>query len=296
MTAAASRAGRPGQPGMPVRAHVAIWQRRGTFRLAIVVIFGLTCAFPLAYMLSLSFSSLGGVLAPGLSVLPQHPTLSNYVAAWTENDFSGYFVNSVLVAAGAVAGTVILSALTAYGFARYEFRGREPIFYLMLASLVVPATLLVLPQYVLMRNLGLLDSRIGLTLLYISTNIPFSVFLLRGFFEGIPKELPEAMRLDGVSELGILTKLVLPLSKPALATVALFTFNGAWDEFVLALTMINTPSKRTMPIAIALFQQTHSSAWGPFFAASVIATAPTIIAFAIAQRWFQQGLSLGALQ
>src|SRR5262249_2593637 len=138
--------------------------------------------------------------------------------------------------------------------------------------------------------------RIGLTLLYISANIPFSVFLLRGFFEGIPGELAEAMRLDGVSELGILVKLVLPLSKAALATVGLFTFNGAWDEFVLALTMINTPAKRTMPIAIALFQQDHSSAWGPFFAASVIATAPTVIAFAVAQRWFQQGLSLGALQ
>jgi multiple sugar transport system permease protein len=282
--------------GLAARPHAAIWRGRGRGRLAAVAIFALICAFPLAYMLSLSFSTLGGVLAPGLSVLPQHPTLGNYASAWTENDFSGYFVNSILVTAGTVAGTLALSALTAYGFARYRFRGREPLFYLMLASLVVPGTLLVLPQYVLMRDLGLLDSRIGLTLLYISANIPFSVFLLRGFFEGIPDELTEAMRLDGVSELGILVKLVLPLSKAALATVGLFTFNGAWDEFVLAFTMINTPAKRTMPIAIALFQQAHSTAWGPFFAASVIATAPTIIAFAIAQRWFQQGLSLGALQ
>jgi multiple sugar transport system permease protein len=278
------------------RAHTSVWRRGGAGRLAVIAVFALACAFPLAYMLSMSFSTLGGALAPGLSVLPQHPTLGNYGAAWSENDFSGYFLNSVLVAAGTVAGTLVLSAVTAYGFARYQFRGRETLFYLMLASLVVPGTLLVLPQYVLMRDLGLLDSRVGLMLLYISANVPFSVFLLRGFFEGIPRELPEAMRLDGVSELGILIKLVLPLSKAALATVGLFTFNGAWDEFVLALTMINTPSKRTMPIAIALFQQTHSTAWGPFFAASVIATAPTIIAFAIAQRWFQQGLSLGALQ
>lgn len=278
--------------------RVAVWRRDGRSggRLALVAILALICAFPLAYMLSLSFSQLGGVLAPGLSVLPQHPTLGNYAAAWSENDFSGYFLNSIFVAAGTVIGTVSLSALTAYGFARYQFRGRETLFYLMLASLAVPATLLVLPQYVLMRDLGLLDSRVGLTLLYVSANLPFSVFLLRGFFEGIPRELFEAMRLDGVSELGILIKLVLPMSRAALATVALFTFNGAWDEFVLALTMINTPSKRTMPIAIALFQQTHYSAWGPFFAASIIATAPTVIAFAVAQRWFQQGLSMGALQ
>ncbi len=278
----------------PLRATV--WRGGARGRLAGIAVLALICSFPLAYMLSLSFSRLGGVLAPGLSVLPAHPTFGNYVAAWTENDFSGYFVNSVFVAAGTVVGTLVLSSLTAYGFARYQFHGRETIFYLMLASLAVPATLLVLPQYVLMRDLGLLDSRIGLVLLYISANLPFSVFLLRGFFEGIPRELTEAMRLDGVSELGILIKLVLPLSRAALATVGLFTFNGAWDEFVLALTMINTPSKRTMPIAIALFQQTHSTEWGPFFAASVIATAPTVIAFAVAQRWFRQGLSLGALQ
>ncbi|HET7016426.1 MAG TPA: carbohydrate ABC transporter permease [Streptosporangiaceae bacterium] len=278
----------------PLRATV--WRGGARGRLAGIAFLALICSFPLAYMLSLSFSRLGGVLAPGLSVLPQHPTFGNYISAWTENDFSGYFVNSVFVAAGTVLGTLVLSSLTAYGFARYQFRGRETLFYLMLASLAVPATLLVLPQYVLMRDLGLLDSRLGLVMLYISANLPFSVFLLRGFFEGIPRELTAAMRLDGVSELGILIKLVMPLSRAALATVGLFTFNGAWDEFVLALTMINTPSKRTMPIAIALFQQTHSSAWGPFFAASVIATAPTVIAFAVAQRWFQQGLSLGALQ
>src|SRR5262249_20601550 len=159
--------------------------------LAAIAILALICSFPLAYMLSLSFSRLGGVLAPGLSLLPQHPTLSNYAAAWTENDFSGYFVNSIFVAAGTVAGTLALSSLTAYGFARYRFRGREALFYLMLASLAIPATLLVLPQYVLMRDLGLLDSRLGLVMLYISANLPFSVFLLRGFFEGIPRELTE---------------------------------------------------------------------------------------------------------
>lgn len=265
-------------------------------RLVLAALLAAVSIFPLLYMLSLSFQPVGNILSVPPVLVPTHPTLSNYVQAWTENNFSGFFLNSGMVALGTVAGVLVLASVTAFGFARFRFGGREALFYVMLASLAIPAVVLILPQYTLMRSLGLINSRVGLTLLYISANLPFAIFLLRGFMEQIPTELEDAMRIDGVSTLGILVRLILPLSTAALAATAIFTFNGAWDEFVLALTMINTPSRRTVPIALALFQQSHTTAWGPLFAASAIATAPSIIIFVVAQRWFREGLSVGALR
>lgn len=265
-------------------------------RLVLAVLFGVVAIFPLLYMLSLSFQPVGDILSSGPVLIPRHPTIVNYVQAWSDNSFGHYFANSALVSLGTVLGTLVIASITAYGFARFDFVGKEPIFYLLLASLAVPSVVLILPQYTLMKSLGLINSRVGLTLLYISGNIPFAIFLLRGFMERIPAELEEAMRLDGVSTLGVLVRLIVPLSTSALATVAIFTFNAAWDEFVLALTMINSPGKRTVPIALALFQQSHTTAWGPLFAASVIATVPSIAIFVIAQRWFRDGVSVGALR
>ena len=265
-------------------------------RLVLAALLAIVSIFPLLYMLSLSFQPVGNILSVPPVLVPTHPTVANYVQAWTENDFAGFFLNSTMVALGTVVGVLVLASLTAFGFSRFHFGGKEPLFYVMLASLAIPAVVLILPQYELMRTFGLINSRVGLTLLYISANLPFAIFLLRGFMEKIPFELEDAMRVDGVSSLGILLRLILPLSRAALAAVAIFTFNGAWDEFVLALTMINTPSKRTVPIALALFQQSHTTAWGTLFAASAIATVPSIIIFVLAQRWFREGLSVGALR
>ncbi len=261
-------------------------------RLLLVALLSLVSIFPLAYMVSLSFQPTGEVLSFPPVLVPHHPTLLNYAQAWTENDFSGYFMNSVYVAIPTVVFTTFLSALTAYGFARYRFWGKDVLFYFLLGALAVPAVLLVLPQYLLMKDLGLLNTRIGLALLYTAGNIPFNTFLLRNFFQGVPRQFEEAMRLDGVREWGLLWRLILPLSIPALITVAMFTFNASWDEYALAITMINTPARRTLPIALELFIGEHTTAWGPMFAATTIATIPHIIVFVLAQRWFQEGMSV----
>lgn len=178
-------------------------------------------------------------------MFPSHPTTQNFVQAWKTVDIERYFLNSTIVAAATVAVTVMFASLAAFAFARYKFRFRELIFYLVLASLAIPSLELVIPQYLLMDRLHLLDSLLGLVLIYVSANLPFSIFLLRGFFEAIPKELEESFRLDGASTLRVLTRLLMPLSLPALAVVALFKVNAAWDEFVIALTLLNTPSNYT---------------------------------------------------
>lgn len=265
-------------------------------RLAIGCLFALVAIFPLLYMVSLSFQPVGDILGTSPVLVPAHPTTENYTAAWTENSFGSYFANSLYVSAGTVAITLVFAALAAYAFARFRFRCRELIFYVFLASLAVPSVELIIPQYLLMSRLHLPDSLLGLVLIYVSANLPFSIFLLRGFFEAIPPELEEAFRLDGAGTLRILSRLILPLSVPALATVAIFVFNAAWDEFVIALTLINTPAHRTLPIGLALFIGSHTTAWGPLFAGSVIATIPSIAVYTLAQRWFSSGLSLGGIR
>ena len=270
-------------------------RRRNRTRLFIAILLAFISLGPLLYMVSLSFQPNGGLL--GATVLiPTHPTVQNYVQAWTENSFSRYFVNSLIVSIATVGITVVIASLAAFAFARYKFRFKELIFYVFLASLAVPNLLLLIPQFLLMDRLHLLDSLLGLILLYVASNLPFTIFLLRGFFEAIPHEYEESFRLDGAGTLRVLTGLIAPLSLPALAVVSMFIFSAAWDEFPVALTMIQSSQHYTLPVGLADFIGVHTVAWGPFFAASVIATIPVVIVFLISLRWFRSGVSLGAIR
>jgi len=263
--------------------------------MVIAVVLALVSLGPLLYMLSLSFQPNGGLL--GATVLiPTHPTIQNYVQAWTENSFSHYFVNSLFVAIATVAITVVFASLAAFAFARYKFPLKQLIFYIFLASLAVPNLLLLIPQFLLMDRLHLLNSLVGLTLLYVASNLPFTIFLLRGFFEAIPREYEESFRLEGAGTLRVLVSLIVPLSLPAVAVVSMFIFSASWDEFPIALTMINSASNYTLPVGLADFIGVHTIEWGPFFAASVIATVPVIVVFLISLRWFRSGVSLGAIR
>jgi ABC-type glycerol-3-phosphate transport system permease component len=265
-------------------------------RLVIAVLLAAISVGPLLLMVSLSLSPTSEIGTGTPVIVPSHPTARNYVEAWQTVDIERYFLNSTIVAIGTVVLVVAFAALAAFAFARYHFRFKELIFYIFLASLAVPGLELVIPQYLLMDKLHLLNSLFGLVLLYASINLPFSIFLLRGFFEAVPLDLEESFQLDGAGTLRVLARLLMPLSLPALAVVALFAFNSAWDEFPVALTMINTPTNYTLPIGLALFIGDHTTTWGMFFAASVIATVPNVIVFIVSQRWFRSGVSLGGIR
>jgi ABC-type glycerol-3-phosphate transport system permease component len=284
------RAKPPAPPGL---FGIRSWKKS---RLVLACIFGLLSVFPLLYMISLSFQPTSDILTSSAVLFPSHPTTSNYVVAWSGNGFSNYFLNSLIVALGTVVITVIIASLAAFAFARYRFPFKEVIFYLFLAALAVPSVDLIIPQYLLMLRLHLTDSLVGLVLIYSSENLPFSIFLLRGFFEAVPKDLEESFRLDGAGTLRVLTRLIAPLSAPALAVVAMFTFNFAWEEFTIALTLLDNQSHFTLPIALTFFIGAHQTEWGPLFAASVIATVPSVIVYFISQRWFQRGVSLGGIR
>jgi multiple sugar transport system permease protein len=271
-------------------------QRVVALRLVLLVAGAAVMVLPFAWMLATSFKPDSLVLQVPPQLIPHHPTTANYTGAWSSNDFGRYFLNSVIVAVATTVAAVLLSAMMAYSFARFVYPGRTLLFGLLLVGLMVPTMMLLVPQFLLAKQLLLLNSLWGLVVFYTGGNLALNTFLLRNFFVDIPRELEEAMVVDGAGPWKRFWRLILPLSRPALATVAIFTFLGSWDEFVWALTIINDPSKRTLPIAIALFQGQHATSWGLVFAASVIAVVPVIAVFAIFQRQFVSGLATGALK
>jgi multiple sugar transport system permease protein len=227
---------------------------------------------------------------------PDAPTLDNYVRAVRLEDFALYFGNSLFVAVTTTALTVLVSSLMAYAFARMRFRGRESLFYLVLTGMMVPPVMLIIPQFLVARDLGLLNDFWGLILVYVTMNLAMQTFLLRGFFEDVPRELEESVRIDGGGHWTIYARVVMPLSRPGLAVVAIFTFLYAWDEFPWAHVAMQEASKRTLPVAIALFQNQHLTQWGMVFAASILALVPVVTVFAIFQRQFVEGISTAGLK
>jgi multiple sugar transport system permease protein len=250
---------------------------------------------PFAYMVGISFTPHAYVLQTPPTFIPAHPTLDNYVTAWNDNNFGRAFVNSVIVACSATALNVGLASMLAFAFARYSFPGRTVLFYGMLATMMVPGLVLIIPQFVLASHLHLTNSRWGLILVY-AAGMAFSVFLLRGFFEELPQELLDAALMDGCGVLRTFLRIALPLARPALAAATIFSFLGNWDEFTWAITSINNPELYTLPIAIQQFQSNHGTQWGIVFAASVIAVVPVVAVFLIFQRYWVRGISVGAVK
>ncbi len=271
------------------------WWQTGSMYL-LLTIGAVVMVFPFLWMVSTALKEHAYVIENPPRLLPPEPTVTNFTEAWTSNNFQLYFGNSLFVAVLTTIMTVLLAAMLAYAFARFTFPGKEFLFYALLFTLMVPSLVLIIPQFVLAKTLGLRNSLWGLIFVYVATGIPLNTFLLRGFFEQLPTELEDAMRIDGGGYGTIFFRLVLPLSRPALATVAIFTFLGAWDEYVWALTAIDDVSKRTLPVAIASFQGQHATEWGLVFAASLIAAIPVIAVYISMQRHFISGLTSGAFK
>jgi multiple sugar transport system permease protein len=191
---------------------------------------------------------------------------------------------------------VAISAMTAFAFARFDFPGKNFVFAVLLAGLMIPGIVVIVPQFVLAKSLGMLDSLDGLVFFYTAGQIAFTTFLLRAFFERVPRELDEAMTVDGAGIVRKFLGLYLPLARPALATAAVFSFLGSWDEYVWALTVISDASKRTLPLGIAAFQGEHGTAWGLVFAASTLAVLPVIAVYVAGQKHLISGITAGAVK
>jgi multiple sugar transport system permease protein len=246
---------------------------------------------PFWYMLTTSFKPQTFIFDMPPQFWPQPATLNNYVAALNKDHFDIYFLNSLFVAVTSTGLTVLLSGLLAYAFARFNFPGREALFYLFLLGMMIPPVMLIIPQFIVAKALDLLNNYLGLILVYVTMNLSMQTFLLRGFFESLPRELEEAALIDGASRWAIFWRIVLPLSRPGLAVVTIFTFLYSWDEFPWAHVAMKETTRRTLPIAIALFQSEHLTEWGQVFAASLVALIPVVIVFVLFQRYFIRGIA-----
>ncbi len=270
------------------------WVRWVAFGIAVA--FGLVMLAPFALMVSTAFKSHAYVLEIPPRLIPEAPTLDNFVEAWTSNNFGRYFLNSATVTVASTAISVTLSAMLGFAFARYEFPGRRIMFGALLFTLTVPGLVLLIPQFVLARNLGLLNSLWGLVIVYAVLNLGLNTFLLRGFFAAMPAEIFDAASVDGAGPWRIFRSVALPLAGPGLATITIFSFLAAWDEFTWAIVSISDQNLYTLPVAIRLFQRANGTEWGLVFAASLIAMVPVLILFVTLQRYIVSGAFQGAMK
>lgn len=272
-------------------------RRRRTLLALFLLVLGLPVVFvPFWVMVTTSITPQAMTLAYPPVLWPDTVTGDNYVRTLRLESFAVYFGNSLFVAVATTMITVLVSSLMAFAFARLRFRGREVLFYLLLTGMMVPPVMLIVPQFLVATRLGLLNDFWGLILVYVTMNLSMQTFLLRGFFEDIPSELEDAVLIDGGGRWTIFWRVVLPLSRPGLAVVAIFTFLYAWDEFPWAHVAMQEASMRTLPVAIALFQNQHLTQWGMVFAASIIALVPVVTVFAIFQRQFVEGISAAGIK
>ena len=270
--------------------------RSQTVRFLLLIPFAIVMVFPFWYMTVLSLEPNQLSLAYPPQLLPNHPSFANYLAAWQTNDFGGYFLRSVYVSVtSTVIGTSVACA-AAFVVSRYRFAGRNLLYRVFLVSMMIPGMTFIVPQFKLLQMLGLLNTLTGLILIYSAGMIPFTTFLMKGFFDDIPLELEEAVLMDGGGKWILFVRVMMPMAVPSLVTAVLFNFMGGWDEFIQALTFLQYPTKFTFPIALELFQGQHSTQWGEFFAAALIQTAPIVIMFIIFQRHIVKGIMAGSVK
>ena len=265
--------------------------------LSQLFLIGLSLFFlaPFVFMVSTSLKHPEQVFTETIEWLPHPAVWGNYPAALANFPFWLYLKNTVTIAVCVVVGTVLSAALPAYGFARLRWRGREPLFLLLLATIMLPAQVTQLPVFLIFRSLGWTGTYLPLIVPSFLGNA-FSIFLLRQFFMTIPQELSDAARIDGCSEWGIFWRVILPLARPALATVALFAFIGAWTDFQGPLIYLHDEHQYTLAIGLSSFQGRYGGQWNLLMAASTVVTLPLVAAFFFAQRTFIQGIAATGLK
>lgn len=227
--------------------------------------------------------------------IPRPPTFKNYGTGLTFIPFWLYLKNTLIYCGMSVLGTIISSSLVAYSLSRIRWPGRSVLFAIIVGVIIVPSQVTMIPQFLVFKQLGWIDSLKPLIVPH-WFGVPFFIFLLRQFFMTIPNELSEAAKIDGASEWQIYSRIVMPLAKPVLATVGLFTFLNTWNDFLGPLVYLNSSENYTLSIGLAMFRGQYTSLWGPLMAVSTVLTLPIIVLFFLTQRTFIQGITLTGIK
>ena len=243
---------------------------------------------PFASSLSLSFQEPGNVFKWPLKLLPETFTFKNYKNIWTTVPFPRWLLNSTLIAIIVTVCNLFFATLAGYAFARLQFVGKNFIFMLFITSLMVPAHVTMVPQFILLNDFGLINTYQGMLLPKLAQ--VFGIFLMKQFFESIPKELEEAAEIDGYSKFATLWKIIVPISKPAIVALGIYTFQGNWNEFLWHLIVTTSRDMFTLPVGMAYFRHEYQVDWTILMAGVILMAIPTLIIFLIFQRYFIQGV------
>lgn len=250
--------------------------------------------FPLYWILLTSFKPANQIAEYPVRYWPRQFTLDNYTSLFQKSEFGSYLLNSIVVSAAAALVATAIALLSAYILSRYQFRGKGAVMMAFLITQMIPAFIALGPLYQMFTNLGLVDKRFGLVLIYIAMTIPFSAIMLRGFFDNVPDSLEEAAMVDGATRFGALWRVIVPVMTPGIIATFIFNFVNCWNELFLAVTLINTDDRKTIPTALNGFISSFNIEWGPMSAAAVLTILPTMLLFAFASRWIVAGLTQGA--
>ncbi|RLD18776.1 MAG: carbohydrate ABC transporter permease [Caldiserica bacterium] len=265
------------------------------FLIYIFLITGLVAVLaPFVWMLSTSFKTHGAVFTMPPQWIPKPFTLENYKKLFSEINFLRHFLNSLIVAVSVTIFSLFINSLAGYAFAKYRFPGRDRIFALLLGAVMIPGQVTMIPVFLMLKKLGMLNSYLGL-IIPCSASV-FAIFLMRQFIYSIPDVLIESARLDGCSEFGIYWKIILPLCKPVLATLGIFTFMSSWNDFLWPLIVMIDEKMYTLPVALANLNGQHATEYALLMAGSVIVVLPVIIVFLIAQKHIIKGIATTGLK
>lgn len=261
------------------------------------VLFVLTVLVPLIWVIYSSIKSSPEILASPWS-LPSAPQWNNYVKAWNESRIGSYFWNSLYVCLVTLLILIPVSAMASYIFAKHPFKGSNLIFGTFLGGMMFPQFLVIVPLYLLMLQLKMLNTHHGLIIVYVAFSLPFTVFVLTGFFQQLPDELGEAAMIDGCTDAGTFWRIMLPLARPGLIVVTIFNIIGLWNEYNLALVLLNTKDRFTLPLGLANLSNTnqYTSDQGAMFAAIVIVMVPVLVIYWLLKEKIQQAMLAGAVK
>ncbi|MBN15873.1 MAG: ABC transporter permease [Pelagibacterium sp.] len=252
------------------------------------------CLFPFLWMWMSSIKELRELYTIPPVWFPAMPTLENYRTVLFESNVPRYFLNSLIISFGATGLALFIAIFAAYGFARFKFRGKTFYQSFVLIGQLLPTAAIIVPLFVTLRTLGLVNTYLGLILVYMIITLPLAVWMLTSYFRSIPVELEEAAIIDGSSRIGVLFRIPLPLSIPGIIAVLVYSFVTTWNEFIFALTFATDSSVKTLPIGLAEFTTEFNTDWGAVMAASMIMTVPIAVLFLSMQRMFVGGMTAGA--
>jgi arabinogalactan oligomer / maltooligosaccharide transport system permease protein len=265
---------------------------RHTVLLAFVAI----SIYPALNVFSISLRPGNRLRSTDLAIIPADWTLASYVQLFSEQPFLRWLGNSLLVSALVTITGVALASIGGYAFSRFRFIGRKATMLAILTTQMFPATMLLLPLYILIAKLGLVNTYLGLMVFYTSTALPFCVWQMKGFYDTIPASLEEAARIDGCSRAQAFWSVILPLATPGLVITALFSFMTAWSEYIVAAQVMQDEQMFTLPLGIKSFQASLSSQWGLYAAASILVSIPVVVVFLLLSKYLVSGMTLGSVK